>query len=322
MTLHDDEREAMSRLYMDKAYEALLEARDTQEQHPNVAVTRAYYSMFYAAQSALVAEGVAGLRRHEGVNSNFGKLFVKTGKFPKEVARTMGEAENDRYKADYSPGIKFTSLDAEKHIENAEKFMNSVKEMMAIERGKDPVRESQTRAAEEEFKNNGIIPQIGQRVTFQPYVGKSKLTGNVIAADECTVTLRCGKMEIPTIREKGLFFEAPPLMPEETKEYAQNLARKHVGENGQVFFARKEGVYKGVVVELTSLYVIQKVNEETAVLHRLKDLENEKVEERALINEGESISIVKYGMNVTITPWNREHENDREKNRGSQGRMG
>jgi uncharacterized protein (UPF0332 family) len=54
MTLHDDEREAMSRLYMDKAFEALLEARDNQEQHPNVAITRAYYSMFYAAQSALL----------------------------------------------------------------------------------------------------------------------------------------------------------------------------------------------------------------------------------------------------------------------------
>jgi uncharacterized protein (UPF0332 family) len=321
MTLRDDEREAMSRLYMDKAYEALREARDTQEQHSNVAVARSYYSMFYAAQSALVAGGVAGLRRHEGVNSNFGKLFVKTGKFPKEVARAMGEAENDRYKADYDPGIKFTSLDAEKHIENAKKFVSSVKEMMAKEREKAPVREGQTQMADEEFKNKETIPQIGQYVSFQPYVGKAKLTGIVIAADERTVTLRCGNVEIPAIREKGLFFDAPPLTCEETKVYAQNLARKHVGESGQVFFARKEGVYEGVIAELTPTYVIQKVNEETAIIHRLKDLKSEKAEERALIKEGESISIVKYGMNVTITPWNREHENDRETSRGSQGRM-
>jgi uncharacterized protein (UPF0332 family) len=248
MTLREDEREAMSRLYMDKAYEALQEARDTREQHPNIAVTRAYYSMFYAAQSSLVAGGVAGLRRHEGVNSNFGKLFVKTGKFPKEVSRAMGEAENDRYKADYDPGIKFTSLDAEKHIENAEKFVNTVKEMMEREWGKASVREGQT----------------------------------------------------------------------QTKVYAQNLAKKHVGERGQIFFACQDGVYEGVIAELTPAYVIQKVNEATAVIHRLKDLKNEKVEEQALIKVGESISIVKYGMNVTITPWDKEHENDQEKPWSSQ----
>jgi uncharacterized protein (UPF0332 family) len=87
MTLQDDECEAMSQLYMDKAYEALQEARDNQGQHPNpnVAVTRAYYSMFYAAQGALIADGVVGLRRHEGVNSSFGQHFVKTGKFPREI---------------------------------------------------------------------------------------------------------------------------------------------------------------------------------------------------------------------------------------------
>jgi hypothetical protein len=212
MTLPEDERKAMSQLYMDKACEALQEARDNQEQHPNVSVTRAYYSM-------------------------------------KE-----------------------------------------------------------------------IIPQVGQRVSFHPHEGEATLTGSVIATDERTVTLKCGNIEIPAIREKGSFSKAPPLKQEETKEYAQNLARKHAGENGKIFFARNEGIYKGAIVELTPTYAIQKVDEKTAVIHRLKDLKNKKVNEQALIKEGENISIVKYGMNVTLTLWDKERESERGKNRDSQGR--
>jgi uncharacterized protein (UPF0332 family) len=319
MTLPDDERKAMSQLYMNKACEALQEAKDTQEQHPNVSVARAYYSMFYAAQSALVANGIAGLRRHEGVNSNFGEHFVKSGKFPKEVARLMGDAENARYKADYSPEIKFTPQNAKKYIDNAEKFVDSVKKMLSRERAANSICEDQLPESNKEPVKE-IIPQVGQRVSFHPNEGEATLTGSVIATDEGTVTLKCGNMKIPAIRDKGSFFKAPPLKQEETKEYAQNLARKHAGGNGKIFFARDEGVYKGTIVELTSAYAIQKVNEETAVIHRLKDLKNKKVDEQALIKEGKTISIVKYGMNVTITLCDKERENERGKSRDGQGR--
>jgi uncharacterized protein (UPF0332 family) len=319
MTLRDDEREAMSQLYIDKACEALQEAKDNHEQHPNVAVTRAYYSMFYAAQSALIADGVAGLRRHEGVNSNFGEHFVKTKKFPKEVARMMGEAENARYKADYNPGTKFSPQDAGKYLGNAEKFVDSVKKMMLGAREKNSVHEDKSFAADEKSIKE-IVPRVGQRVLFQPHCGNTKLVGSVIAMDEYTVTLKCGNTDIPAIRERGTFFEASPFRLEETKEYVQNLARQHAGKSGKVFFARNEGAYKGVIVELTPAYAIQKVNEETAVVHRLEDLKNNKTKEQALIREGESISIIKYGMNVTITLWNKEHENGQDKKQDSQSR--
>jgi uncharacterized protein (UPF0332 family) len=319
MTLRDDERDAMSKLYMEKACEALQEGRDTQEQHPNVAVTRAYYSMFYAAQSALIADGVAGLRRHEGVNSNFGEHFVKTKKFPKEIASMMGKAENARYKADYSPEIKFSPQDAGQYIENAEKFVDRVKKMMLEERERTTIHESKGLAGNAKFIKE-IVPQIGQCVLFQPHSGNAKLTGRVIAMDEEIVTLKCGNADIPAIREKGSFFEAPPLRPEETKEYAQNLARKHIGERGKVYFARYEGIYKGSIVEITPIYAIQKVDEETAIIHRLKDLENKKKEEQALIKKGENVSIVKYRMNITITHLNQEHENERGEKQDGQSR--
>ena len=108
MTLKNEARLEMSRLYMDKAREAICEARENKDRFPNLSVVRAYYSMFYAAQSALVVHGIDGLRRHEGVNSKFGQLFVKTGKFPKEIFTLMGQAETNRYVADYNPNVKFS----------------------------------------------------------------------------------------------------------------------------------------------------------------------------------------------------------------------
>ena len=169
-------------------------------------------------------------------------------------------------------------------------------------------------------------PQIGQRVSFHPHGGgKTKLTGNVVDADERTVTLKCGSKKIPAIREKGDFFEAPPLKREQTKEFAKDRAQQLMGENKNIFFAQDKGTYKGEIIGLTQSYVIQKINGETAMLHRLKDLQSQGKDAQGLIREGSEVSIVKDESGVSITPWNKEREEkekvrEREKSRGSQSR--
>jgi hypothetical protein len=111
-------------------------------------------------------------------------------------------------------------------------------------------------------------------VTFRAKDGSAALTGEVVNTDDLkgTVTMQCGSKTIPVFRGKGSFLEVQPLEQEETKEHAQNLARKHAGENGKVFFARDEGIYKGVIVETTPTFAIQEVHKGMTVLHRLKDL--------------------------------------------------
>lgn len=130
MTLGRDERNEMSRLYMKKAHDALRAAKTNVIEFPDVAVSRAYYSMFYAAQSLLVLHGIEGLHRHEGVNNKFAEFFVKTGKVPKEIFKTMGRLEQYRYKADYDPSATFESEDIEKYIHNSEIFINTVEEII------------------------------------------------------------------------------------------------------------------------------------------------------------------------------------------------
>jgi hypothetical protein len=186
-----------------------------------------------------------------------------------------------------------------------------------------------------------INPKIGQRVAFHAHGTKTKLVGKVVDMDEETVTLQSGRALIPAIRNKGTFTEAPELEATHTKEYAKAQAQKHVGDQGNVFMAKSRGTtYKGVITELTPTFAIQKVNAETAILHRLKDLEAREKdghgtpknlrenEDFHLIQEGKEVSITKESLRdggVMIEPWDREREEkqrvrERERSRGSQTR--
>jgi hypothetical protein len=103
------------------------------------------------------------------------------------------------------------------------------------------------------------------------------------------------------------------------------------------FIAKGKETYKGVIVEKTPTFAIQKVNGETAVLHRLKDLEMKEKdghgipkenEDFSLIQEGKEVSITRESLEkggVTIQPWDREVEErqkirELERSRGSQTR--
>jgi antirestriction protein ArdC len=167
---------------------------------------------------------------------------------------------------------------------------------------------AQTQEGQErqEGQEKAFEPEIGQRVTFQPHEGKSKLTGTVKELNDHEVILQCGRATIPALREKGTFSEAPEPDRSHTKEYAKEQAQKYVGEQGNVFTARGEdAVYRGAVMELTPSFVIQKVGED-AILHRLKDLENT---DKSLLQEGTDISISK-GVKgeITVEPWSKEQE--------------
>ena len=187
--------------------------------------------------------------------------------------------------------------------------------------------DGETKGRGDESLTNALKnPEVGQRVSFQPRESdKVKLTGKVVATDERTVTLKCGGKKIPAIREKGGFFEAPPLKREQTKEFAKDRARQLMGENSNVFFAQDKGIggpltYKGEIIGLTQTYAIQKVNGETAILHRIKDLQSQDKNAHGLIQEGQEVSIVKDENGVSITPWNKERE-ERERIREREKQM-
>jgi hypothetical protein len=156
-----------------------------------------------------------------------------------------------------------------------------------------------------------IKPEVGQRVTFHAYNAEVKLTGEVVSIDDSkgTVTLRAGRLSIPAFTSKGYFTETAPLEHTHTKEYACERAKQHVGENGFVFFARDEGVYRGPIVETTPTFAIQKTSLDTITLHRRKDLKD--FDEKLLGNQYVVIRKTAGMGTVCIEPQQIEKEKDR-----------
>lgn len=67
------------RLYLERARVDLLAAESNiQQGFHSVAISRAYYAMFYAASALLASKGLSR-SKHSGVHSAFGEQFVKAG---------------------------------------------------------------------------------------------------------------------------------------------------------------------------------------------------------------------------------------------------
>jgi len=89
-------------------------------------VSRAYYAVFHAAQGLLLSEGQKA-ESHRGVVTLFGLLFVKTGKFSKELGKYLYNLKDDRESGDYE---LFSFLDeetAKTSFKEAEEFLKKTK---------------------------------------------------------------------------------------------------------------------------------------------------------------------------------------------------
>jgi hypothetical protein len=89
-------------------------------------VSRAYYAVFHASQALLLTEGQKA-ETHKGVVTLFGLLFVKTGKFSKELGKYLSNLKDDREGGDYELFSFIDEETAKAALEEAEKFLKEVK---------------------------------------------------------------------------------------------------------------------------------------------------------------------------------------------------
>lgn len=87
-----------------------------------VAISRAYYAMFYAATALLASQGLSR-SKHSGVHSAFGEHFVKTKLIEPEYARMLINAFDSRLDADYEADFTVDRKAAEVVLEDAKKFV-------------------------------------------------------------------------------------------------------------------------------------------------------------------------------------------------------
>ena len=103
-----------------KSAELLLNDRDYES-----SVSRSYYAMFYASQAALLTKELT-FSSHKGVISDFGKHFIKTGIFPKEMGRELNRAFEKRQIGDYGYTFVVSDEEATQMLQYGKKFVRNI----------------------------------------------------------------------------------------------------------------------------------------------------------------------------------------------------
>lgn len=88
------------------------------------AVSRAYYAVYHMTQALLLTEGERA-ETHKGAVTLFGLLFVKTGKFGKNIGKYLANLKDDRESGDYEIFSYIDREGAETAIHEAREFLKA-----------------------------------------------------------------------------------------------------------------------------------------------------------------------------------------------------
>jgi len=130
----DQKRRELIALYMERSDEELQAARlmlDSWLLRP--AISECYYAVFYSASAVLLSKGIER-RRHEGVGSALGELFVRTGELPPGITKLFHELHEDRLSADYRMTYDPGEEAAEERLAQAQSFVQTIRDYLQ-ERG-------------------------------------------------------------------------------------------------------------------------------------------------------------------------------------------
>ena len=116
--------------YLHLAMEDLTAAQDNLRLgHLRVAVSRAYYAMFYAATAVLGSRGL-WRSKHQGIIAAFGEHLVKRGLVEPQYGRILHDAFEARLDGDYAPHPDLNEDSAAKLIEHAEAFLRRMEQVL------------------------------------------------------------------------------------------------------------------------------------------------------------------------------------------------
>jgi uncharacterized protein (UPF0332 family) len=117
--------------YLKLATDDLRAASDNlQLGHLRVAVSRAYYAMFYATTALLGRSGV-WRSKHQGIIAAFGEHFVKPGLIEPEYGRILNDAFHARLDSDYAPYPHLDLPAVEQLVQQAQAFVERLSVLLA-----------------------------------------------------------------------------------------------------------------------------------------------------------------------------------------------
>jgi len=129
-TLSNEDRLYLVRSYRDKALESLEDAREFLERRPGLSTRMSYEAAYYFTTVLFVSEGIPIPKTHRGLNSELYRNFVDKGLFPRDIAAYFGQLEKDRNTAQYNPIEKIQTSDAQKNLQKAELFCETVQKLV------------------------------------------------------------------------------------------------------------------------------------------------------------------------------------------------
>ena len=115
---------------LEKAHTTLIEAKSLSEQgFFSGDANRLYYSCFYAV-IALLAKDDISANTHNGVRSEFFRLYIKTGILDSSLSRTYSNLMGVRQENDYGDFVDLQDEDIRHLMTQAEEFIDSIEGLL------------------------------------------------------------------------------------------------------------------------------------------------------------------------------------------------
>lgn len=95
----------------------------------NAVLNRLYYSCFYAVISLLLKHNIE-TQSHDGARTQFGLLFIKTGKIDKNYGKLFTKLFDLRQKGDYGDLFDFDEKIVEPLIGQVKEFVEEIKKQI------------------------------------------------------------------------------------------------------------------------------------------------------------------------------------------------
>lgn len=102
---------------------------DLEGGHILAAANRSYYAMFYCMTALLYTKEVVA-KIHQGVQSKFNELFIKTGLIEMYVGKYVQQAFTLRQNADYDLNASIESAQIKDMLDNAIDFYQHTKQYL------------------------------------------------------------------------------------------------------------------------------------------------------------------------------------------------
>ncbi len=125
------QKDDVVRYRLEKSDVTLLEARSLAEEgFWNGAANRLYYSCFYSVIALLIQNGIPA-STHNGVRTEFFKRYIKTGILDKQFSSLYSDLMSKRQESDYGDFLNFKEEDILPLLEEAEKFIFAIKNLIS-----------------------------------------------------------------------------------------------------------------------------------------------------------------------------------------------